>query len=173
MSSHVEERVSDYDKDFFQWSESQARLLKSMRSMLDSLPEGLDLDIIAEEIEDLGKAELHSVESQVQNIFVHLLKAASDPKAPALGHWRTESSTFYAELVRKYSPSMRQRLDLDKAWRLAIRVARDALREHGRELAAGVPATPPFSIDDLVSDDFDFDRSFERLASGIVPKTRG
>lgn len=157
-----------YDTDFFEWSQDQAQLLKSLRLAGTELPAGLDIDQIAEEIEDLGKAELHAVEGHIRNILVHLLKAVSKPESSSVGHWRAESANFYAELSQKYSRSMRQRIDINKLWRLSVRVARDALKEYDDELASGLPVLCPFTIDDLVSDDFDFDQARDVLRNQLM-----
>ncbi|MBC8130845.1 MAG: DUF29 domain-containing protein [Rhizobiaceae bacterium] len=167
MSAKAGFHELEYDTDFFEWSQGQARLIRSLRLVPSDLPPGLDIDHIAEEIEDLGKAELHAVESQIRNIFVHLLKTVSNPDAPAVLHWRTETTTFFVDLTSRYSRSMRQLIDMDKTWRLAVRLSRDALHEYGDELAAGVPKTCPFAIEDLVFEDFDFDRLRDTLSAAL------
>ena len=171
MRATKELEESAHADDFFAWSQNQAGLIRRLTPSSGGVPDGLDIANVAEEIEDLGRAELNAAESLIRNILVHLLKAHSDPQAPALAHWRTETTTFYADLVQTYSPSIRQRIDLPKAWQLAQRIARDSLRERDRELSAAVPPACPFSVDELVSDDFDFDRAVQRLAdqAGALP----
>ena len=71
---------------------------------------------------------------------------------------------FHAELVQRYTPSMRQRIDLHQAWRLALRVARESLREHGRDIGGEMPGTCPFRLGELVAEDFDFDQATAWLA---------
>ena len=150
--------------DFFAWSQDQARLLRRLPGLCPDLPQALDLANVAEEIEDLGRAELAAVESHIRNILIHLIKACSDPTSRAIPHWRTEATIFHAELVPRYTPSMRQRVDLQQSWRLALRVARESLREHGRDIGADMPADCPFRLDALVAEDFDFDPARAWLA---------
>ena len=88
----------DYDKDFFAWSQHQASLLRGAGIHKREAPHGLDLLHLAEEIEDLGKSELRGATSLIRNIFVHLIKAASDPSAGAVGHWRTETTVLKDDL---------------------------------------------------------------------------
>ena len=59
-----------YDDDFFAWTQEQAELLRQGSAASN----GLDFDLIAEEIEDLGKSELHTVQSRCEDIIEHLLK---------------------------------------------------------------------------------------------------
>jgi hypothetical protein len=156
----------DYDTDFFAWTQHQAKLLRALDHVRSKLPEGLDIDHVAEEIEDLGKAELRSVTSRIRQILIHLIKAASDEKAQALAHWRTEATTFQTDLPDLYAPSMRQIIAMEAHWRKAVRLAEVALKEHGGSLAKHLPQTCPYSLDDLLDEDFDFDRALERLRTG-------
>ena len=165
MSIVVERPLDPYDGDFFSWTQRQARLLKSIHSLKGALPEGLDLAAIAEEIEDLGKSELHAAESQIQNVFLHLIKAASDPGALAFSHWRVETTRFQIELMAKYVPSMRQHIDLQHLWRAAMRLADATLRQWGRARHPNMPVACPFTIEMLISEEFDFDQAVERLVS--------
>ena len=164
MSDNTVPDSTAHASDFFAWSQDQARLLRRLPGLCPDLPNALDLENVAEEIEDLGRAELAALESQIRNIFVHLIKACSDPASRAIPHWRTEATIFHAELVQRFLPSMRQRIDLQQTWRLALRIAHAALREHGREIGAHMPADCPFRLDELVAEDFDFDQAAARLA---------
>jgi hypothetical protein len=67
----------DYDEDFFAWTQHQARVLRGLGKQYSAVPQDLDLAHVAEEIEDLGKAELRGAASLIRNIMVHLIKAAS------------------------------------------------------------------------------------------------
>jgi hypothetical protein len=153
----------DYDEDFFAWARHQAKLLRGLRKQNSALPQELDLAHVAEEIEDLGKAELRGATSLIRNIMVHLIKAASVPSADAVGHWRTEVTTFQADLPEYYTPSMRQRINVQKLWMRARGIAEGALQEHGASLASTVPTECPFLLKELVAEDFSFDAALERL----------
>ena len=64
-----------YDTDILLWSERQAQLLR--RRVAGELVNDNDLDWpnIAEEIEDVGRSQLHSVESLLVQALRHMLKA--------------------------------------------------------------------------------------------------
>ena len=49
-----------YEADFLLWTERQAAELRALAHSCRDLPNALDLDHIAEEIEDLGRSELNA-----------------------------------------------------------------------------------------------------------------
>jgi len=157
-----------YTTDFYAWSQAQAKIIRSLEHLEGMLPEGLDLDNIAEEISSLGTSQLHAVESQLQNILVHLLKAVSDPDSEALAHWRAETVTFHIELNRKYTPSMRQLIRVEKTWHLAKRIAEAQLSTYGRPLVA--PIYCPFTIADFTATTFDWNRAVEKMLARLQAK---
>ena len=112
-----------YDEDFFAWSQHQANVLRSLVRSRRALPNELDLGHIAEEIEDLGRSELRAVESYIRLILSHLAKAASDPAAEPVAHWRTEVTTWQHDLLDAFTPAMAAKIDLQKTWRRALREA--------------------------------------------------
>ena len=151
-----------YEDDILAWSEQQASVLRQLAGRRD-LPNGLDVENVAEEIEDVGRSELSTVQSLLRQILVHLIKAVSAPNAAARGHWRTEVVAFHDRLVDRFSPSMAQRIDLDREWRRAMRQAEAALAENGAWLAADLPVSCPLDIDAFVGETFAFDAAVEAL----------
>ena len=152
-----------YDDDILAWSEQQASALRRLAEHRD-LPNDLDLENVAEEIEDVGRSELHTVQSLLRQILVHLIKAASTPDAAARGHWRTEVVVSHHSLLDRFSPSMAQRIDLDRDWQRALRQAEVALAEQGAGLAPNLPVRSPFPIDAFTAETFAFDTAVADLA---------
>jgi hypothetical protein len=138
-----------HETDFYSWTQEQAALLRA-------LPRGsnhLDIDNLAEEIEDMGRAEIKEISSLLRQTLTHLIKIAVDDEARSIAHWVTEVTGFQSDAVLAYSPGLRQRLDLPKIWKLAKRNAADSLAEHG----IAVPSLPeecPISLDQLLDPDF-------------------
>jgi hypothetical protein len=163
MQQHQPRISPDYDDDFFAWTQHQAELLRAVEGTADKLPSGVDIKHVAEEIEDLGKAELRGATSLIRQILVNLIKAASEPNPRTRGHWRAEATAFQADLPGYFAASMRQVIDLDNLWQKALKVAGTSLEAQGSTLAPGLPAKCPCSLDDLLKDDFDFDRALEML----------
>ena len=142
---------STYDDDFFVWTQEQAAALRRA----DPLAVGRDVDIehIAEEIEDLGKRDLREVRCFLRLVFTHFLKIAASPNAPSVVRWRAEVRTFRRSAIDAFTPGMRQLLDLDALWDEACQVTREDLHDRGLELSA--PATSPLTLDAVLSKKFD------------------
>jgi hypothetical protein len=137
-----------YDRDILYWAESQADLLRRLGR--GEAVNGVDWEHVVEEIEDVGRSELHSVQSQLNLMLLHLLKIWLLPDNEAVGHWRAEVVAFQKNAARRFTPSMRQRIDVAKLYDDAI-----------EQLEAGgqrpVPprrwqATCPLTLDQLLSD---------------------
>ncbi len=63
-----------YEKDVILWSEEQARLLRAGRFA------ELDIEHLADEIEDVGKSEKRELASRMAVLLAHLLKWKSQPE---------------------------------------------------------------------------------------------
>src|SRR3954447_26417050 len=77
----VMDRRSLYEDDIYAWAQEQAGVLRRLAETRRDLPNELDLENVAEEIEDVGKSELSNVESFIRLILIHLLKLASAPES--------------------------------------------------------------------------------------------
>ena len=152
-----------YDDDIYAWAQQQAEVLRRLAATRRDLPNELDLENVAEEIEDVGKSELHRVESFIRLIFIHLIKAASISEARPIGHWRGEVKVFRIDLLRNLTPSMRGKLDIEAEWQLALIKAGAELEKAGDELAPNLPERCPLSLDDLTSGNFEFEEAVARV----------
>jgi Domain of unknown function DUF29 len=157
------DRRSLYDEDIFAWAQQQAGALRRLAEARRDLPNELDLENVAEEIEDVGKSELLEVESFIRLMFVHLLKAASAPQARAQRKWRNEILAFRSELLKSLTPSMRASIDLHHQWRLARLKAEGELSEEGDELVPDLPEEPPLTLENLTAEGFDLTAALERM----------
>lgn len=159
--------ASLYDDDILAWSEVQAAALRSLRGRHD-LPNQLDLANVVEEIEDVGKSELRAVESLIRNMLVHLILLWADPGAPPTLGWRGEIATWHDDVVRRITPSMRSKLDLDAIWRSALRVAYAKLRDWDETKAAFARTTLtgsrcPFDLAALMIEELDPSQAVARI----------
>jgi hypothetical protein len=157
-----------HDVDFYQWTQEQAALLRAMSC--DSCP--LDLDNLAEEIEDMGRDEIREISSLLRQTMTHLLKIVIDPDTASAAHGFDEIITFQGDAVLASSPGLRQRLDLEKIWRVACNGATRSLQKHG----VAVPPLPencPLSLDDLLDPEFDPDKAAKLLDAAIQTVTPG
>lgn len=139
-----------YDTDFYVWTQEQAALLRRV-------PRGsfaLDIENLAEEIESTGRAEISKASSLLRQVLIHLLKMAIEPDRMSQRHWSGELLTFQYDAVLAFSPGMKQRIDLDRIWKMACNGT--ARQLESAELP--VPAWPtecPLKLDDLLVSDFD------------------
>ena len=157
------DRRSLYDEDVYAWAQQQAEALRRLAETRHDLPNELDLENVAEEIEDVGKSELGKVESFIELILVHLIKAASVPNADPYRKWGKEVRLFQAQLLKNLTRSMRAKVDMDELWRLARLRADIDLTGAGDELLAELPAASPFALDDLTAPEFDFEAALARV----------
>lgn len=168
MNLHRPPASSQYDDDFYAWTQDQAKALRALLRHSGSLPVKVDLGAVAEEIEDLGKAELHTVVGLTQQIFIHLIKSASAPHARALGHSRSEATNFSVRLNERYVPSMRRKINMQRIWPGAVKIAGATLEAHEGRLVRKLPERCPFTIEEIVADAFDFDDALARLCATIA-----
>ncbi len=154
-----------YEADFLLWTERQAAELRALAHSRRDLPNALDLEHVAEEIEDLGRSELNAVRSLIRNILVHLLKCAADPESRAVAHWQAEVRAFQDDLVAQYARSMAQRIDMDALWRRAVDLAAGEAAALDQEPMARLTEDCPFGLDDLLADHFDAGRMVRRLTA--------
>ena len=96
-----------YDDDFYAWTQEQAELLRRLPVVSNRL-ESL---LIAEEIEDLGKSELHP-QSLCEHIIEHLLKLEFSGLEEPAGHWRDEIIEWRLQLEKTLTRSIEAKLDL-------------------------------------------------------------
>ena len=146
---------STYDADFLVWSEQQAQALRELAKNRALLPNALDLEHLIEEVEDLGRSEFHAVESYLVNIMTHLVKSACEPDSQAAAHWFDETLTFQNSMLRKHTPSMRARLDMQGLWDEARKIALRSLVRHGVTPKFEPPSKCPFVVEDFLTHDFD------------------
>jgi len=94
-----------YDQDFLLWTEETGRLLRAGR--LDEL----DIEHIAEEIEDMGKSQKRELESRLTVLLMHLLKWGWQ-RDKRSGSWKGTVANQRAELRRLFrdSPSLKNQV---------------------------------------------------------------
>ena len=148
-----------YDTDFYAWTQDQAQKLREVRD------NRLDAEHLAEEVADLGKSELRAVTSHLESLLVHLLKAAYSPANQPRSGWLNEADAHQDLARQAFWPSMRDKVDLNRLWRRALRQTNRELADYG-EAGVAENAPCPFMLDDLLAEDFDVDAAVARLASG-------
>jgi hypothetical protein len=156
-----------YDEDIVLWSEAQAEIIRRLGQTQRDLPNELDIENVAEEIESVGRSEMASVESFLRLLMLHLIKIAAAPDAPAASHWRDEAWNFWAEAEARFAPSMAERLNIARAWRRACENAVSDLTRRG-DPAPSLPSLCPFAIEEIVHEPFDLDGLVSKLRNAML-----
>ena len=137
---------SIYDEDILIWSEQQASLLRRLAAG-ERVNDQIDWDNVAEEVESVGREQLHAVESLLLRALLHMLKTKAWPQARDAAHWSAEAIRFRADAARRYAPSMRQRIDLADIYRDAIRALPQT---NDGQPPLPVPPICPVTLDELL-----------------------
>jgi hypothetical protein len=141
---------SSYERDFYAWSFAQARALRTRR------PGQLDWEILAEEIESLGKSDRRQVRSRLKLILVHLLKWRYQTKRRS-NSWKTtiNSQRYELEMVLADSPSLRRQVPglMVEAFVSARLDAKDEMGMSASE-ARSLPEACPFTSQQVLDRTF-------------------
>jgi Domain of unknown function DUF29 len=142
--------ATDYDSDILLWSEHQAALLR--RRAAGELVNDADLDWanIAEEIEAVDSEQLHAVQSLLGQALRHMLKAEAWPLSRDAPNWRADAIDFRQQATRRFVPSMREKINLARLYRQALRAMPETIDGVG---PLPVPTECPVTLDELLSDD--------------------
>jgi hypothetical protein len=152
-----------YDDDILLWSEQQAAAIRRLGRSAREIPNELDIENVAEEIEGVGRSELAAVESYLELIFVHLIRLVVEPNSNSVRHWRSEIVGFHANARRRYSPSMRQRIDVNALWRSAREQSLPAYEGAEHERVTGLSSKAPLTLDELLAETIDVVGLSDRL----------
>jgi hypothetical protein len=136
-----------YDEDFYLWTQLQAELLRRGPAASNRL----DYDRLAEEIEDLGKSELHACQSLCEHIIEHLLKIEYSGRDQPVRHWRREIAEGRLQLKKKLTRSIAAKLDLPERYREAVGLLHYT-EDDFPGLLARIPAECPYSLDQIRGD---------------------
>jgi hypothetical protein len=137
---------TSYDMDYAAWAFEQVALLRAGRL------EDVDIAHIAEEIEDVGTAQYHSLNSRMRVLIEHLLKWRSQPGRRG-DSWRTTIDNQREEIAAllEESPSLSRRLD-DEEW--LSRVWKRAQRGAQRQTGIDMPAHWIWTVQQVLDVDF-------------------
>jgi hypothetical protein len=141
--------ASTYDTDILTWSERQAVLLRRIGAG-EAINDQVDWANVAEEIDSVGRSELHAVESLLVQAILHGLKADAWPLSIHVPHWEAEARGFRDDAAHRFTPSMRQRIDVAELYTRALR-RMPATIDGVPPLP--VPADCPVKLDELLATD--------------------
>lgn len=133
-----------YERDFYTWSQEQARLLRA------GLWNAVDRENVAEEIESLGREQFNKLESALRVLLLHLLKwDHQSGKRTRSGVLSVKDQRLAFADVLADNPGLKRRLD--EALTRAYRRARiQAAAETGLPEEA-FSETCPYALDEITT----------------------
>jgi len=134
-----------YEQDFYAWTQQQAELLRR----LPAIGNEIDLEHIAEEIEDLGRSDLRAARSLCQHIIEHFLKLEYSGLDEPADHWRDEIVEWRLQLEQILTRSIEAKLDLPSLYKTALRLVR-RLERDVPGLMSRIPAECPYTLEQIV-----------------------
>lgn len=134
-----------YDQDIVGWANEQARLLRAGRYDM------LDIEHIAEELEDVGKSEQRELASRMAVLLAHLLKWQNQPERQSKSWSLTIRNQRKAIASRlEDTPSLRGKLADARWWSGAWDEATaQAAQETG---LADFPDACPWTTEEVLGD---------------------
>lgn len=139
-----------YDKDFDAWLQEQAALLRAKQW------DALDVEHLAEEIEEVRKSERHAVRSHLRILLLHLLQWTAQPEERAWhsASWQAsiDNSRILIQGFLEASPSLRP--ELPELAASAYPWARQRAVKEPQLPEVTFPDTCPWGLDQLLDEDF-------------------
>jgi hypothetical protein len=145
-----------YDTDVVEWSERQAQLLRGLAARQPG-NEQPDWDNIIEEVESVGRSQVDAVESLLMQALLHDLKVRAWPYSWNIPHWRAEARIFRRDARRRFTPSMRRKIDVAALVREALEVLPETVDGYPPSPAglAAAASAQPVTVDDALADPLD------------------
>ena len=128
-----------YETDFYQWTREQSQALREQNL------KKLDWENLIEEIEAWGRSDYQAVVSLLTRIMQHRLKIDYANKPECNRHWQAEIKAFSNTFKRRYSPSMKPKLEAE--WQ---GIYSDAVDLYLIDYPpSNIPGACPYHLDDL------------------------
>ena len=138
-------KLNRYEQDFYGWTQEQSRLLRTGQWQL------IDIQNLAEEIEDMGRAEKRELESRLEVLLMHLLKWQFQPSLRSRS-WQLTIKEQRLRLQRhlKQNPSLKSAIHdlLADVYQLAVVGAQ---RETGLDI---FPDVCPYDFEQVMAEAF-------------------
>ncbi|MBV9743625.1 MAG: DUF29 domain-containing protein [Acidobacteriia bacterium] len=142
-----DEMATLYDRDFYAWTQQTGGMLR--RGCFDQV----DMEHVAEEIEDMGNEKKHTLKSQTRRLILHLLRWQFQPERRSES-WIETIGNAGDEIddVLTENPSLWP-MTANLPSEVYPRAAKRAAQETGLPRKA-FPPDCPYNFDQLVDDDF-------------------
>ncbi len=117
-----------HERDFYLWTQAQAEALRAEARRCAGGSNAVEWELVAEEIEDMGKSDLRECYSRVETIIEHLFKLAWSRQSAPIGGWRNTIVRERSAIELVLTPSLRPKLEqsLLQRHQRALRLAESA-----------------------------------------------
>lgn len=139
--------LTTYEQDVVKWSEEQAALLRQRDFS------HLDIEHIAEEVEDVGKSEQRELMSHMVVLLAHLLKWEYQPeRRGAIWEKTIKAQRIEIAFNIKETPSLKTRLE-NEAWQQVVwaKAVSAAVAETDLDI---FPEESPWTMQQVLSNEF-------------------
>jgi len=139
--------LTTYEQDVVKWSEEQAALLRQRDFS------HLDIEHIAEEVEDVGKSEQRELMSHMVVLLAHLLKWEYQPERRGASWEKTiKAQRIEIAFNIKETPSLKTRLE-NEAWQQVVwaKAVSAAVAETDLDI---FPEESPWTMQQVLSNEF-------------------
>ena len=147
-----------YERDCYAWSIEQAKALRERRFA------DLDIENLAEEIEDVGKSEYRALESALTVLLMHLLKWDHQPSRRSRS-WEATVRDQRRSAIKTLSKNPSLQSKLDELVRDAYESARDRASGETDLPVERFPEVNPYDWPTMMERPIEFDRDRD-LAQG-------
>ena len=158
MTPLIQQKENLYDQDFQEW------IQKTIEHLHKSEFEQLDREHLIEELQDFGRSEKRSLESNLIILLAHLLKLKVQKNAPEMMQqsWldsvdehrkRVQKSLRETPSLQAFLPSAIESAYPD-AYQLAIKEGKRAKFGVSIPQEIDYPLTCPFSVTEILDEDF-------------------
>ncbi len=132
-----------YDRDYYLWLSTTSKLLRQGNL------QGLDITNLAEEIEDMGRSEKRSIESNLRVLLMHLLKYKYQPEKRS-SSWKSTIREHRNRLqtLLEESPSLNRYLD--EVFNKCYQKARELASDETEMRIDRFPETSPFTQEEIL-----------------------
>ena len=136
-----------YEADFFAWANEQAALLRAGKLS------AADIEHIAEEIEDMGRAEQRELENRLKQLLLHLLKWRFQAEGRG-SSWQASIRIQRVEIAKHIKKNPSLKADIAETMSDAYEVAQIAAAGETGLLETVFPAECPWSYEQIMDAGF-------------------
>jgi hypothetical protein len=140
-----------YYRDWYRWAREQADGLRKLAD--ERINTDLELELIAEEMEDLALSHRAVFRSQIRRAIEHLLKLEYSPSAMPRRMWRISVRDARIKMGDYLTATLENetRATLTELYEDARELAADAMRAYDEhEAAAALPASCPYTFEQIL-----------------------